>query len=328
PDGRYVFILVRDEGVGIKAEYLDRIFDPYFTTKDRGTEKGTGLGLAIVYSIMRRHGGYVNVESKEGQGTVFYLYLPASDKDVPLVEEPQKPLQKGRGRILVMDDEESVLQIIQEMLQHLGYEPTLARDGAEAVKLYREAQQEGRPFHAVILDLTVRGGLGAKETLDEIRTIDPHVRAIVSSGYVQDSIIDRYADFGFLGVVTKPYTLRKLSETLHRVLQVGERRWRERKVVKLPVTVETGDRSVHGETKNLSTVGVLVDSREPLEPEQPVRVTFQGAGNRSVSVTGRVVWARVSNANGNGRSHLVGVRFDKDSGEAEDELRALLEQKS
>jgi PAS domain S-box-containing protein len=328
PDGRYVFILVRDEGVGIKAEYLDRIFDPYFTTKDRGTEKGTGLGLAIVYSIMRRHGGYVNVESKEGQGTVFYLYLPASDKDVPLVEEPQKPLQKGRGRILVMDDEESVLQIIQEMLQHLGYEPTLARDGAEAVKLYREAQQEGRPFHAVILDLTVRGGLGAKETLDEIRTIDPHVRAIVSSGYVQDSIIDRYADFGFLGVVTKPYTLRKLSETLHQVLQVGERRWRERKVVKLPVTVETGDRSVRGETKNLSTAGVLVDSREPLEPEQPVRVTFQGAGNRSVSVTGRVVWARVSNANGNGRSHLVGVRFDKDSGEAEDELRALLEQKS
>ncbi|SMC25621.1 PAS domain S-box-containing protein [Desulfacinum hydrothermale DSM 13146] len=328
PEGRYVLIRVQDQGVGIKAEYLDRIFDPYFTTKDRGTEKGTGLGLAMVYSIMRRHGGHVTVESEEGKGTVFDLYLPASHKRLSQVRESQRPLQKGKGRILVMDDDESVLQIVQEMLHHLGYEPSMARDGAEAVQLYQEALQEGRAFRAVILDLTVRGGQGAKETLEQIRAIDPQVRAIVSSGYVQNNIMDRYADFGFLGVVPKPYTLTKLGETLQRVLEVGERRWSERTATRLTATVEAGDRRIQGKTKNLSMAGVLVQVREPLEPEQPVRVTLQGAEDRSVSINGRVVWARISEGNGDGPSHLVGVRFDGDGSEAEEGLKALLEERS
>ncbi len=326
PEGRYVHIEIQDTGVGIKEEHLDRIFDPYFTTKDRGSEKGTGLGLAIVYSIVRRHGGGVQVESREGEGTCFHLYLPAGEESPVVLDDDELPLKKGKGRILVMDDEESVLNIVQEMLSHLGYQVDLAFDGTEAVRLYKKAKAEGKPYDVVILDLTVRGGMGARGALDEIRRFDPDVRAIVSSGYVQDDIIDRYMEHGFLGVITKPYTIRKLGETLHRVLNVGERRKNPRKPVNVPVTVETEDRSILGRTKNLSEKGVLIDCRDPVGPDAEVQLTMQTNGKESVSLRGRVVWVRANSTNGSRTSHLVGVRFEEVGDETREKLRELLDE--
>ena len=326
PEGSYVHIAVRDEGVGIKAEYLDRIFDPYFTTKTRTSEKGTGLGLAIVYSVMKRHGGCVTVESEEGKGALFHLYLPAADHTAPKVREDPQPLPAGRGRILVMDDEESVRNIVQEMLNHLGYETDVAVDGHEAVRKYERALKQGRPYAAAILDLTVRGGMGAKETLEKIHALDPSVKAIVSSGYVQDDIVDRYRDYGFVGVVTKPFTLRKLGETLQRVVHQGERRRSERKRVSHELIVESGRGSFPARAKNLSEDGVLLDCGVPMEANESISLSVKAAEEDTRCLKGRVVWSRVDASNGHGGSHLVGVHFESITEEDREFVRRLLEE--
>ncbi len=328
PEGSYVHIAVRDEGVGIKAEYLDRIFDPYFTTKTRTSEKGTGLGLAIVYSVMKRHGGCVTVESKEGKGAVFHLYLPAADHMAPKVQEDPKPLHTGRGRILVMDDEESVRNIVQEMLTHLGYETDVATDGQEAVQKYERALRQGRPYAAAILDLTVRGGMGAKETLERIRALDPAVKAIVSSGYIQDDIVDRYSDYGFAGVVTKPFTIRKLAETLQRVVPHGERRRRERKRVDQEVIVESNRGSFPARAKNLSEDGLLIGCGVPMEADEPVCLSVKAGEEHARRLKGRVVWCRVDGSNGHGGSHLVGIHLESVTEEDREFVRRLLEEDS
>ncbi|MEJ5365322.1 MAG: HDOD domain-containing protein [Desulfosoma sp.] len=328
PEGSYVHIAVRDEGVGIKAEYLDRIFDPYFTTKTRTSEKGTGLGLAIVYSVMKRHGGCVTVESEEGKGAVFHLYLPAADHMAPKVQEDPKPLHTGRGRILVMDDEESVRNIVQEMLTHLGYETDVATDGQEAVQKYERALRQGRPYAAAILDLTVRGGMGAKETLERIRALDPAVKAIVSSGYIQDDIVDRYSDYGFAGVVTKPFTIRKLAETLQRVVPHGERRRRERKRVDQEVIVESNRGSFPARAKNLSEDGLLIGCGVPMEADEPVCLSVKAGEEHARRLKGRVVWCRVDGSNGHGGSHLVGIHLESVTEEDREFVRRLLEEDS
>lgn len=324
--GSYVHIAIKDEGHGIKGEYLERIFDPYFTTKTRSSEKGTGLGLAIVYSVMKRHGGCVTVESEEGKWAVFHLYLPAADHMTHRVHEEHRPLHSGRGRILVMDDEESVRNIVQEMLQHLGYETDVAADGREAVEKYERALRLGRPFTAVILDLTVRGGMGAKEALEKIRALDRGVKAIVSSGYLQDEIVDRYADFGFAGVVTKPFTIRKLGETLQRLRPHGERRRSARKSVAHELIVESSRVSFSATAKNLSEDGVLIDSLTPMEANESISLTVKTAEDFERRLRGRVVWSRVNSSNGHGGSYLVGVHFESLSEEERELVRCLMEQ--
>jgi CheY-like chemotaxis protein len=178
------------------------------------------LGLATSYSIIRNNAGYITVESKIGVGTSFYIYLPALRSiDLPKRKPTVEPIG-GQGRILIMDDEEIVREMLIMMLQKLGYEAYSAADGEEAIKLYKEALAESRPFAAVIFDLTVPGGMGGKETIQELLTIDPQVKAIVSSGYSDDPIMANFKTYGFQGVITKPYRITELSGILSKVTTI------------------------------------------------------------------------------------------------------------
>jgi PAS domain S-box-containing protein len=212
--GDYAKISIQDSGTGISPENLPKIFDPYFTTKERRA----GMGLATSYSIIRNHGGYITAGSAPGKGTTIFIYLPTVVKEpVPIKTEIVKFSATG-GRILIMDDEEVIRDVVGEMLMHLGYEVGFAGDGAEAIRLYREAMEASRPFHAVIMDLTIPGGMGGKEAIAKLREIDAGVKAIVSSGYSNDPVMANFKEYGFIGVVTKPYKMKDLSETLRRVL--------------------------------------------------------------------------------------------------------------
>ena len=217
--GRYVKITVADRGSGIAPEHLPKIFDPYFTTKQRGS----GLGLATSYSIVARHGGHIAVESALGRGSTFTIYLPATDEQVAAAVLPALPAA-GSGRILLMDDDASVRDIGAQLLASLGYEAVTASDGAEALSRYAAAQREGRPFAAVILDLTIPGGIGGVECLVRLRDLNADVRALVSSGYSNDPIMAEYARHGFAGVIAKPYRLEELGAGLQRILPSADAR--------------------------------------------------------------------------------------------------------
>jgi len=217
-EGRYIKISVSDEGIGIPEKFLPKIFDPYFTTKDKETERGTGLGLSICHSIIEKHGGYITVESELGIGTTFYIYLPASIKEVSEEVEVEENIFSGTGRILVMDDEEVVREVAGKMLSHLGYDVEFAEDGVEAIELYKESYESEEPFDVVILDLTVPGGMGGREAIEELLKIDEDVKAVVSSGYSNDRIISDYRKYGFSGVITKPYSLKELSDVLRSII--------------------------------------------------------------------------------------------------------------
>lgn len=214
PAGKYVRILVHDQGCGISPEHLGRIFDPYFTTKNRGS----GLGLTTSYSIVKNHGGLITVESEPAVGTKFHVYLPASPSEtVPMAETGNRHV-RGKGRVLLMDDEEPIRDLAQEMLEWLGYEAALARDGSEAIDMYKSAMDSGHPFDGIILDLTVPGGMGGIEAIGRLLEIDPGVKAIVSSGYSNDPVMADYQKRGFKGVVPKPYSIQELGTTLRRVV--------------------------------------------------------------------------------------------------------------
>jgi CheY-like chemotaxis protein len=212
--GEYVRISIQDSGVGIPPENLGKIFDPYFTTK----EQGSGLGLATSHSIIKKHGGYITVESLPGKGTTFYIYLPAAARRDEPNQMPGKLATRGKGKILIMDDEDMIREITGELLQNLGYQVEFAQNGGEAIDIYREARDLGKSFDAVILDLTVPGGMGGKETVKVLLEIDPEARAIVSSGYSNDPIMAEFKKYGFCGVIIKPYRLTELSQTLQNVL--------------------------------------------------------------------------------------------------------------
>ena len=212
--GRYVRIAIRDQGVGIPRELLGRIFDPFFTTK----QKGSGLGLATGYSIVKQHGGSIEVESHPGEGSTFSIYLPACEQAPAAADgKPGEPLQSA-GRILIMDDEEVVRDLISVMLHYHGYDTVLAADGREALRIFDEQAANGTPFSAVILDLTIRGGMGGKETIDEIRKRDPLIPAFVASGYADDDIVSRPREHGFTDSITKPFTRKVLIEILCKYL--------------------------------------------------------------------------------------------------------------
>ncbi len=210
----YVCISVEDRGVGVPKEHLAKIFDPYFTTK----QKGSGLGLATTYSIVKKHGGHITVESALGEGTTFHVFLPASRQTKLLAKVEEGAVRRGTGTILVMDDEAEVRETTGNVLKRLGYSVVYASDGGEAVERYRQARDEGRLFDLVIMDLTVPGGLGGKEALRKLRDLDPGVKAIVSSGYSNDPVMADFRKHGFDGVVTKPYRIKELSDEVHRVI--------------------------------------------------------------------------------------------------------------
>ena len=212
--GRYVLIIFQDQGDGISQKNMPQIFDPYFTTKS----KGSGLGLTISYTTVKRHDGHIAVESEAGKGTTFRIYLPATE-EVPADTEDQKARPvAGNGRILVMDDEESLRKVAARMLLELGYEVHCVQDGAEAIQQYDLAKRSGQPFDAVIMDLTIPGGMGGKETIKKLLDIDPQAISVVTSGYSNDPIMSNFKKFGFKGVVAKPYRIEDLSWILREVL--------------------------------------------------------------------------------------------------------------
>lgn len=214
--GNYVKIAITDTGIGIQSNFFNRIFDPYFTTK----QKGSGLGLATSYSIIKNHNGTITVDSRLGTGTTFTIYLPASIK---LPEEPKKkttePKTAGRSaKILVMDDEQNIRRLLERMLTGFGYDVTTTSHGLEAIAAYSDAKDKGKPFDVVILDITIPGGMGGIETIKNLLDIDPEIKAIVSSGYATDPVMSEYENYGFRAVVTKPYKVAQMKETLSGLL--------------------------------------------------------------------------------------------------------------
>jgi PAS domain S-box-containing protein len=214
--GKYIRITIKDQGVGIAKDNLLKLFDPYFTTK----LEGSGLGLATTYSIIQKHGGHITVESQRGVGTTFHVYLPASDKIV--AEKEADKLIKGQGRILVMDDEEIIRNITGEMLTVIGYEVEFAKDGAETIQMVKEAKEAEKPYDAVILDLTIPGKMGGKQAIKKLLEIDPELKAIVFSGYSNDPILANFEEYGFKGMMHKPFEIKTLGKVLHEVL-TGEK---------------------------------------------------------------------------------------------------------
>ncbi|MBI5639385.1 MAG: PAS domain S-box protein [Nitrospirae bacterium] len=214
--GNYVKITIRDTGAGIPKEDLSRIFEPYFTTK----HTGSGLGLATAYSILRSHNGIIDVESSTGAGATFYLYLPAllGAPETAVKAAPPSTNSNGNAKILLMDDDGLIRVTASDMLKRLGYQVELAADGEEAIRLYREAKDTDEPFDAVIMDLTVPGGMGGAEAVKKLIEIDPEVKAIVSSGYSSDAIMANYKQYGFAGVLAKPYKRKDLGEALQNII--------------------------------------------------------------------------------------------------------------
>ncbi len=212
--GRYVKITIEDSGVGIPEELLTRIFDPYFTTKQRGS----GLGLATVYSIIKNHDGYVGVESRLGVGTRFKVYIPAKEGGASTESEAQESLKRGKGRVLVVDDVDIVRETAGEILSHLGYEVDYAKNGNEVIEKYARSGENGKPIDTIIIDLNVPGEIGGKEAIQKLLDKYPGVKAIVSTGYSNDPILSDYGKYGFRGVISKPYKIEELGDIVYEVI--------------------------------------------------------------------------------------------------------------
>ncbi len=214
-EGNYVRITIADTGCGIAAKDLKKIFDPYFTTKP----SGNGLGLASVYSIVSKHGGHVSVRSTVGRGTTFDILLPASSRNIAAAESEMTAMEAGDHRsLLVMDDEEILRDLAADMLGELGYRVQTCSNGDEAIALYAAARAAGTPFSAVIMDLTVPGGMGGKEAAQQILKIDPQARLVVSSGYSNDPVMADSPRFGFCATIVKPYSMADVAGVLGRLL--------------------------------------------------------------------------------------------------------------
>lgn len=213
--GEYAKLTIQDRGVGIKKEHLKKVFDPYFTTK----QKGSGLGLAVAYSIVDKHNGRITIDSKLGEGTLFIIYLPAAHEIESKQKSSKKLIKSGIGQILLMDDEDYIRRVAPQMLKMMGYTVIPAKNGEEAIQLYKQALESGRAFDAVILDLTVPGGMGGKETIQSLLSIDKNVKAIVSSGYSTDPVMSNYNRYGFKKAVKKPYRIEEISEAIQSVLR-------------------------------------------------------------------------------------------------------------
>ncbi len=207
--GEYVKVSIHDQGFGITPQNLPKIFDPYFSTKT----ENSGLGLSTAYSIIRKHNGYIDVESDLGKGTTFFIYFPVSvEKTSPADGQTENgSAPKPNRRILIMDDEEIVLEVLSDLLEILGFEVAVSKEGKEALRKYKDAADAGKPFLAVIMDLTIPGGMGGRETIIKLLQIDSKAKAIVSSGYSHDPIMANYRRYGFCGMIPKPYELKELK---------------------------------------------------------------------------------------------------------------------
>ena len=210
----WVRISIRDYGTGIAADVLPRIFDPYFTTKPGSS----GLGLATSYAIIAKHGGHISVQSQPGHGTLFTIDLPASLEILAPTPPAACDLHSGAERLLVMDDEEALRNLLKAVLSGLGYEVHTARDGAEAIDRYEQAAAAGQGFDAVLLDLTVSGGMGGLEAAAKLKELDPSAKLIVSSGYSDSPVLSDFAAYGFDAVIPKPWSAADISEVFRRVL--------------------------------------------------------------------------------------------------------------
>ena len=219
---RFVCVSIADQGSGIEPERLAGIFDPYYTTK----ANSSGLGLAVCYSIVQQHNGLIQVHSELGKGSRFDFYLPASSKPSWGNESDDGGQESSLApqNILVMDDQAVVLESFQALLDSAGHHTFTACDSAEAVQVFSQAKEDGSPIDVVILDLTIPGGMGGKEVLQELLLLDPLVRSIVTSGYSDDPVMANYRDYGFHGRIPKPFPSRDLSRELQRVMDASNSR--------------------------------------------------------------------------------------------------------
>ena len=218
--GRYVKIRIADRGEGIAEDLATKIFDPYFTTKPTGS----GLGLSISYSIVKKHGGMLHLENSSPEGSTFAFYLPATDRDltVPLPQVSERVFNFNHQKVLVMDDEAAIRDLTSQLLGTLGYEVTAVPDGMEAVKVYERALRRGENFQAVILDATIRGGMGGLATMERLRSVDPNVNAIICSGYSDEAALSQFLAYGFRSALPKPFTRRELADALQRAFEANK----------------------------------------------------------------------------------------------------------
>ncbi len=216
PAGQYLRVTFTDRGPGIPEENVTRIFDPYFTTK----ESASGLGLSISYSIVKKHGGLLHLESTSSEGSTFTFYLPsdAAAEIAPAPSIPEKGYRFNHQRVLIMDDEAAIRDLTAQLLGTLGYEVTAVEDGVEAIKTYERALRRGQGFHVVILDATIRGGLGGVATIERLRALDANVNAIICSGYSDEAALSQFLAYGFRGALPKPFTRNELAQALQHAL--------------------------------------------------------------------------------------------------------------
>ncbi len=212
--GNYVRITVKDEGIGIPKENLSRIFDPFFTTKERGS----GLGLATSFSIIKRHGGHIEVHSEVDQGSEFIIYLHATDKSIHGYQGQEAHIAYPGGRILLMDDDFTIYEVVSHMLDIYGFEVDWVENGEKAIAKYKVSIESGNPYDLIIMDLTVPGAMGGSQAVQEILAINPNAKVIVSSGYFNDPVMSHYKEYGFKGVVAKPYKIEEIVKVINEVL--------------------------------------------------------------------------------------------------------------
>lgn len=218
PPGNYAMIAVTDSGIGIENENISRIFDPYFSTKPMGVRKGLGLGLTIAHSVITKHDGFIQVNSRKNHGTTVIIFLPITETPArtrPVTARPTGLKPTRALKILILEDEDILRTTINSILTHFGHNVSLAAEGNTAVTLFKQAQAAGTPFDMVLLDLTVRGGPGGRETMEKLKKLDPKVYAVVCSGYTDAPEMLNYVEYGFSEAMPKPYDLKKIKSVLN-----------------------------------------------------------------------------------------------------------------
>jgi len=224
PPGDYVKVSIADSGSGIPKANLAKIFDPFFTTKP----SGSGLGLSTTYTILKKHGGHIAVDSEPGIGTIFFIYLPASKGKIAQKGSEEDGKYSGGGKILIMDDQESIRNLLGKMLSIMNCECESAEDGASAIDKYIAAKNAGAPFDVVFMDLTIPGGMGGKDAIEALLRFDQSIVAIVASGYSNDPIMSNFQDYGFKGRLDKPFKMQDLARLMNSLMK-GKRPLRAKK---------------------------------------------------------------------------------------------------